>query len=109
MYRVRHEMGSRKCPVELELEVKALIVRLDSFPPRTSWILDGTQIFIKDVKSSNGTFVNGERLSAEGHESEPYELKSEDHVVSLSEMNAVRFKEKFAESRELFRNSESIS
>jgi hypothetical protein len=39
------------------------------------------QVFIKDVKSSNGTFVNGERLSAEATESEPYELKSEDHLV----------------------------
>ncbi|KAL7414987.1 hypothetical protein BDY24DRAFT_327492, partial [Mrakia frigida] len=38
------------------------------------------KIFIKDVKSSNGTFVNGERLSSEGLESEPYELKSDDHV-----------------------------
>jgi pSer/pThr/pTyr-binding forkhead associated (FHA) protein len=39
------------------------------------------QIFIKDVKSSNGTFVNGKRLSAEGLESEPHELKSDDVVV----------------------------
>jgi pSer/pThr/pTyr-binding forkhead associated (FHA) protein len=39
------------------------------------------KIFIKDVKSSNGTFINGERLSPEGLESEPYELKSDDIVV----------------------------
>ncbi|KAJ7083608.1 hypothetical protein B0H15DRAFT_932277 [Mycena belliarum] len=39
---------------------------------------EANKIFIKDVKSSNGTFVNGERLSAEGRESEPYELKSDD-------------------------------
>jgi hypothetical protein len=39
------------------------------------------QIYIKDVKSSNGTFINGERLSSEGHESEPFELKSDDIVV----------------------------
>ena len=39
------------------------------------------QIFIKDVKSSNGTFINSERLSPEGVESEPYELKSDDIVV----------------------------
>lgn len=38
------------------------------------------KIFIKDVKSSNGTFINGERLSAEGVESEPFELKSDDIV-----------------------------
>ncbi|KAF9802748.1 hypothetical protein IEO21_09824 [Rhodonia placenta] len=37
-------------------------------------------IFIKDVKSSNGTFINGERLSPEGVESEPFELKSDDIV-----------------------------
>lgn len=39
------------------------------------------KIYIKDVKSSNGTFINGERLSAEGVESEPYELKTDDIVV----------------------------
>ncbi|KAJ9093922.1 hypothetical protein QFC19_008155 [Naganishia cerealis] len=43
------------------------------------WEHDG-KIFIKDVKSSNGTFINGDRLSAEGIESEPFELKSEDMV-----------------------------
>ncbi|KAJ4471977.1 hypothetical protein J3R30DRAFT_3522382 [Lentinula aciculospora] len=41
---------------------------------------EGNKIFIKDVKSSNGTFINGERLSPEGLESEPYELKSDDIV-----------------------------
>ena len=35
------------------------------------------------MKSSNGTFINGERLSSEGHESEPFELKSDDIVVGL--------------------------
>jgi hypothetical protein len=39
------------------------------------------KIFIKDVKSSNGTFINGERLSAEGLESDPFELKTDDIVV----------------------------
>ena len=39
------------------------------------------KIFIKDVKSSNGTFINGSRLSNEGVESEPFELKTEDVVV----------------------------
>lgn len=39
------------------------------------------QIYIKDVKSSNGTFINGERLSAEGVESDPFELKTDDIVV----------------------------
>ncbi|WVR04799.1 hypothetical protein IAU60_001811 [Kwoniella sp. DSM 27419] len=40
----------------------------------------GGKIFIKDVRSSNGTFINGERLSPESVESEPYELHSEDQV-----------------------------
>ena len=40
------------------------------------------QIYIKDVKSSNGTSINGERLSGEGLESEPFELKFDDIVVS---------------------------
>ncbi|WVF69585.1 hypothetical protein IAT40_004363 [Kwoniella sp. CBS 6097] len=40
----------------------------------------GGKIFIKDVRSSNGTFINGERLSPESVESEPFELKSEDQV-----------------------------
>ena len=51
-----------------------------SFPalPSTSSLF---KIYIKDVKSSNGTFINGERLSAEGAESEPFELKTSDIVV----------------------------
>ncbi|KAF7329040.1 Glycosyltransferase family 69 protein [Mycena venus] len=38
------------------------------------------KIFIKDVKSTNGTFVNGERLSPQSLESEPLELKTNDNV-----------------------------
>ncbi|KAJ7061994.1 hypothetical protein C8F01DRAFT_1136065 [Mycena amicta] len=41
------------------------------------WEEDG-KIWIKDVKSSNGTFLNGERLSPEGRESEACELKTDD-------------------------------
>ena len=48
-----------------------------------------TQIYIKDVKSSNGTFINGERLSPEGLESEPYELKTDDIVVRSSPCGAM--------------------
>ncbi|KAK4990248.1 hypothetical protein LTR66_006860 [Elasticomyces elasticus] len=36
------------------------------------------RIFIRDVKSSNGTFVNGSRLSPENKESEPHELRESD-------------------------------
>lgn len=39
-----------------------------------------SQMFIRDVKSSNGTFINGERLSPEGQESEVFELHNEDVV-----------------------------
>src|SRR6266849_1776017 len=52
------------------------------FPPRSSTHIS-LYIYIKDVKSSNGTFINGERLSPEGAESEPFELKTSDIVVCL--------------------------
>lgn len=38
------------------------------------------KIFIRDVKSSNGTFVNGSRLSQENRESDPHELSTGDHL-----------------------------
>ncbi|KAI1123696.1 hypothetical protein F5Y10DRAFT_47010 [Nemania abortiva] len=38
------------------------------------------KIFIRDVKSSNGTFVNGTRLSPENRDSEPHELQTGDHL-----------------------------
>ncbi|KAI9138367.1 SMAD/FHA domain-containing protein [Paraphysoderma sedebokerense] len=43
------------------------------------WV-EGGKIYIKDTKSSNGTFVNGKRLSEENHESAPVELKNGDTV-----------------------------
>ncbi|WRT64575.1 uncharacterized protein IL334_001507 [Kwoniella shivajii] len=43
------------------------------------WEQNG-KMYIKDVRSSNGTFINGERLSPESVESEPFELKNEDQV-----------------------------
>ncbi|EEP80686.1 predicted protein [Uncinocarpus reesii 1704] len=36
------------------------------------------KIWIRDVKSSNGTFVNGQRLSPENKDSEPHELREHD-------------------------------
>ncbi|KAJ7821923.1 SMAD/FHA domain-containing protein [Mycena olivaceomarginata] len=45
-----------------------------------AWVENG-RVLIRDVKSSNGTFVNGDRLSPEGVESEPYELRSDDILV----------------------------
>lgn len=47
------------------------------------WAEDG-KVFIKDVKSSNGTFINGNRLSPEAAESDVFELHSDDQVVLLS-------------------------
>ncbi|KAJ3562091.1 hypothetical protein NPX13_g8696 [Xylaria arbuscula] len=38
------------------------------------------KIWIRDVKSSNGTFVNGARLSQENRESDPHELQTGDHL-----------------------------
>lgn len=38
------------------------------------------KVWIRDVKSSNGTFVNGTRLSLENRESEPHELQTGDHL-----------------------------
>ncbi|KAJ7087047.1 SMAD/FHA domain-containing protein, partial [Mycena crocata] len=43
---------------------------------------EANKIFIRDTGSANGTFVNGRRLSVEGRDSYPYELKTND-VVEL--------------------------
>ncbi len=40
------------------------------------------RFFLRDTKSSHGTYINDERLSDKGRESEPCELKSGDIVVS---------------------------
>ncbi|KAJ9608074.1 hypothetical protein H2200_007062 [Cladophialophora chaetospira] len=42
------------------------------------WADRNGKVFIRDVKSSNGTFVNGQRLSPENRESEPHELRQHD-------------------------------
>lgn len=44
------------------------------------WADSTGKIYIRDVKSSNGTFVNGNRLSLENRESEPHELKPQDRL-----------------------------
>jgi pSer/pThr/pTyr-binding forkhead associated (FHA) protein len=36
------------------------------------------KIWIRDIKSSNGTFVNGQRLSGENKDSDPHELREQD-------------------------------
>jgi hypothetical protein len=42
------------------------------------WADRNGKIWIRDVKSSNGTFVNGHRLSPESRDSEPHELREND-------------------------------
>lgn len=42
------------------------------------WADRNGKIWIRDVKSSNGTFVNGQRLSAENKDSDPHELREQD-------------------------------
>ncbi|KAJ5888443.1 hypothetical protein N7495_008484 [Penicillium taxi] len=42
------------------------------------WADKSGKIWIRDVKSSNGTFVNGHRLSPENRESDPHELREND-------------------------------
>ncbi|RDW61328.1 putative VPS64 [Coleophoma crateriformis] len=44
------------------------------------WADRSGKIYIRDVKSSNGTFVNGARLSPENRDSEPHELQTQDHL-----------------------------
>lgn len=42
------------------------------------WADRNGKIWIRDVKSSNGTFVNGARLSPENRDSDPHELREQD-------------------------------
>ena len=42
------------------------------------WAERNGKIWIRDVKSSNGTFVNGNRLSPENRDSDPHELREQD-------------------------------
>ncbi|KAF1958797.1 factor arrest protein 10 [Byssothecium circinans] len=42
------------------------------------WSDRNGKIWIRDVKSSNGTFVNGQRLSPENRDSDPHELREQD-------------------------------
>jgi hypothetical protein len=42
------------------------------------WADPKGRIWIRDIKSSNGTFVNGQRLSLENKDSEPHEVHEQD-------------------------------
>ena len=51
------------------------------FPPEAHdeiWADPSGKIWIRDVKSFNGTYVNGKRLSLEQEESHPHELREQD-------------------------------
>ncbi|KAI9670722.1 MAG: hypothetical protein M1817_003832 [Caeruleum heppii] len=56
------------------------------------------KVWIRDVKSSNGTFVNTQRLSAENRDSEPHELREGDtlelgiDIVSEDQKSVVHHK-----------------
>ncbi|KAF9897305.1 hypothetical protein BX616_005832, partial [Lobosporangium transversale] len=62
------------------------------------WAENG-KVFIRDVKSSNGTFLNGKRLSAENVESEPFVLNQNDHLefgIDIMDENGSLLHEKVA-------------
>lgn len=44
------------------------------------WADRNGKVWIRDVKSSNGTFVNSFRLSAENKDSDPHELQTQDQL-----------------------------
>lgn len=62
------------------------------------WADRDGQIWIRDVKSSNGTFVNSKRLSQENRDSEPHVLKDQDilelgiDIVSEDQKSVVHHK-----------------
>ncbi|KAG9326545.1 hypothetical protein KVV02_001472 [Mortierella alpina] len=41
---------------------------------------ESSKVYIRDLKSSNGTFLNGKRLCPENTESEPFELNQNDNL-----------------------------
>ena len=62
------------------------------------WADRAGKVWIKDVKSSNGTFVNSTRLSLENRESEPHQLREHDllelgiDIVSEDQKSVVHHK-----------------
>ena len=74
------------------------------------------KIFIRDVKSSNGTFVNRTRLSAENKDSDPHELRDQDilelgiDIVSEDQKTVVHHKvEARVEHAGVLTNSDLLS
>ncbi|KAF9576509.1 hypothetical protein EC968_007987 [Mortierella alpina] len=55
------------------------------------------QVYIRDLKSSNGTFLNGKRLCPENTESEPFELNQNDNLefgIDIMDENGALLHEK---------------
>ena len=52
------------------------------------WADRNGKIWIRDVKSSNGTFINGHRLSAENKDSDPHELREHDTLELGIDINS---------------------
>ncbi|KAF9577304.1 hypothetical protein BGW38_007584, partial [Lunasporangiospora selenospora] len=53
---------------------------------------EGNKVYLRDLKSSNGTFLNGRRLCPENTESEVFELNQNDNVefgIDITDENGV--------------------
>ncbi|KAF9350873.1 hypothetical protein BGX34_000949 [Mortierella sp. NVP85] len=60
---------------------------------------EGGKVFIRDLKSSNGTFLNGRRLCPENVESEPFALNQNDQLefgIDIMDENGALLHEKVA-------------
>ena len=71
-----------------------------------------TQVWIQDLKSSNGTFINGVRLSEEGEQSKPFELNSGDILefgVDIKDENGTILYKKVSCSVSISYGSETIA
>ncbi|KAG0327916.1 hypothetical protein BGZ99_006588 [Dissophora globulifera] len=58
---------------------------------------EGGKVYIRDLKSSNGTFLNGRRLCPENTESEPFELNQNDSLefgIDIMDENGALLHEK---------------
>ncbi|KAF9163709.1 hypothetical protein DFQ26_002230 [Actinomortierella ambigua] len=60
---------------------------------------ENSKVYIRDLKSSNGTFLNGRRLCPEGVESEPFQLNPNDNLefgIDIMDENGTMLHEKVA-------------
>ncbi|XP_065829145.1 sarcolemmal membrane-associated protein-like [Oscarella lobularis] len=87
-----HVFLDRECSLETPVKIGRSVARTK--PSHDNLIFDckvlsrnhallweeGDKFFIRDMKSSNGTFVNRQRLSRSGEESAPFEIKNGDEL-----------------------------